>query len=83
MRIEFKKSAIKDLSKIDRATQERVINALESFSEHPQEADIKKLKGYEDIFRLRVGNYRVVMEVIWQGEVAYVIRIRHRREVYQ
>jgi mRNA interferase RelE/StbE len=45
--------------------------------------DIKKLKGYEDIFRLRVGNYRVVMEVIWQGEVAYVIRIRHRREVYQ
>ena len=40
--------------------QHRIGAALESFSEHPREADIKKLKGQEDTFRLRVGDYRVV-----------------------
>jgi mRNA interferase RelE/StbE len=83
MKVEFRKSALKVLSKLDKATQGRILTALDSFSEHPQEADVKKLKGYDDTFRLRVGNYRVVMEIVWKGDVAYVIRIKHRREVYQ
>ncbi|MEW9674000.1 type II toxin-antitoxin system RelE/ParE family toxin [Ammoniphilus sp. 3BR4] len=83
MRVEFRKSALKDLSKLDKTMQQRILNALESFAQHPIEADIKKLKGYEDVFRLRVGDYRAVMEIVWQGDVAYVIRIRHRRDVYQ
>jgi mRNA interferase RelE/StbE len=51
--------------------------------EHPENADLKKLKDFSDTWRLRVGNYRVILQVDQEEDVAYATRIKHRREAYR
>jgi mRNA interferase RelE/StbE len=43
----------------------------------------RKLAGYEDRYRLRVGDYRVIYEVIDQELVILVVGVGHRREIYR
>ncbi|HEX3047793.1 MAG TPA: type II toxin-antitoxin system RelE/ParE family toxin [Bacillota bacterium] len=45
--------------------------------------DIRKLKGEKDLWRLRVGDYRVVMEINQERLVITALHIAHRREVYR
>ena len=75
-------SARRDIKHLDKTTQRRVISALEDFSEGNQ-VDIRKMKGTDSQYRIRVGDYRIVLEVIVIDNVAYVLRVRHRREVYR
>ena len=42
---------------------------------------IEKLSGYKDLYRIRVGNYRVVF--VQKSTVRYIVLIEHRREVYK
>ncbi len=50
---------------------------------YPQAADPQKLRGSQDVWRLRVGDWRVVLRLDREQEVLYVLRIRHRREAYR
>lgn len=45
--------------------------------------DIKKLQGYQFLYRIRVGDYRIVYEPDALKQVVYVIIIAHRKEVYE
>lgn len=45
--------------------------------------DIKKLQGYQFLYRLRVGEYRIVFEPNLQKRVVYIVIIAHRKEVYE
>jgi len=59
-------SAVKELNSLDKKTGERIKSAMKELEEEPfrsrPKADIKKLKGFKDpdMFRLRVGDYRVI-----------------------
>ncbi|MEW6065589.1 MAG: type II toxin-antitoxin system RelE/ParE family toxin [Bacillota bacterium] len=83
MKLIITNQAQKDLSKLDKATQRRVQIALDRMLLSPQNADIKKLKGEVDLWRLRVGNYRVIMRIKGSEVVIYALRILHRREAYK
>jgi len=75
-------SARRDIKHLDKTTQRRVISALEDFSEG-NHVDIRKMTGTENQYRIRVGDYRIVLEVVVIDNVAYILRVRHRREVYR
>ena len=47
-----------------------------------QRVDIKKLRGSEN-YRIRVGEYRVIIEISKQAVTVYTLRVLHRREVYE
>jgi hypothetical protein len=47
------------------------------------DANVKKLAGYEDRYRLRVGDYRVLYEVMDGQLVILVVGVGHRREIYR
>jgi mRNA interferase RelE/StbE len=49
---------------------------------HP-DANVKKLAGYEDRYRLRVGDYRVIYDVTDKQLVILVVGVGHRREIYR
>lgn len=83
MRLEITEQAEKDLAGLDKKTQRRIRVALDRFLEYPQAADIKKLKGSPDMWRLRVGDWRVILRFDRKQGVLYVMRIRHRREAYR
>lgn len=63
-KITFTGKADKQLSKIDRRYIQAILDAIEALVLFPDvQLDIKKLKGYINRFRLRVGRYRVIFEV--------------------
>ena len=62
-RITYKGSVAKELRKIDRQTQKRLLAAIEGLATNPRPDGVKKLKSKYDQYRIRVGNYRVVYEI--------------------
>lgn len=81
--IQFKRSAQKDLRKLERVLISRVLSAVESLSSHPTPRNSKKLKGVENIYRIRLGKYRIVYEVDKIHNVITIYYIRHRDDVYR
>jgi len=83
MRLEITEPAEKDLSNLDKKTQKRIKTTLERLITHPQAVDLKKLRGNPERWRIRVGDWRVILQIDREKEVLYIMRIRHRREAYR
>jgi mRNA interferase RelE/StbE len=84
--LKFLGRALQDLKKIDFPHQKIIKEMLLILAENPDivKDNIKKLAGTkEDYYRLRVGNYRIIYEKRDTDLIILVIRIGHRREVYQ
>ena len=79
--IAYKKSVGKDLAGLGKAEARRILNKIEK--ELPARADsYPVLKGqFSGLRKLRVGDYRVIFAIL--GTQVQVLRIGHRREVYQ
>ncbi len=76
----FSDSALRQLEKLDYQVQERVVKALERIRIRP-EAYIQKLVG-DPGYKLRVGDYRVIMDID-QGKLqVLIIKVGHRKNVY-
>ncbi len=73
----------KQLDKIPRSDRDRIIATIRLLAETPRPIGVKKLKGYEDTCRIRVGTYRVVYEVKDQDLIILVLAAMHRKDVYQ
>jgi len=82
-KIEWKPSALRELKRLDRQVIGRIIKGVESLAENPFPPGIKKLAGSEYTYRLRIGDYRVIYEVVNNQLVIEVIRVRHRKDVYR
>ena len=80
--IEILRSAQKQLSKIERRDQSRIIEAVQKLTETPRPPGCKKLSG-RPAWRIRVGSYRVIYEVQDESLLILVIDIGHRREIYR
>jgi mRNA interferase RelE/StbE len=81
-RIEWKKSAIRELKDLPKEIVPRIINAVGELSTNPFPDGVKKLSGAEQTFRIRIGSYRVVYTVTKATTVIEVIRVGHRKNVY-
>jgi mRNA interferase RelE/StbE len=80
--LRIKASAFKELQRIAKPDRLRIIEAIEALPLNPLAG--KSLKG--DLYglrRIRVGDYRVVYEVIEQQVLILVIRLAHRKAVYR
>lgn len=79
--VELLPSAAKEFSKLERAVQVRVARRIDRLAEGPRR-DARKLRGADDVWRVRVGDYRILYRVGDDRLVVLVIRIAHRREAY-
>jgi Cytotoxic translational repressor of toxin-antitoxin stability system len=77
LRIEYKKKAIKYINSADRAAKKRLKDAIEKIPF----GDIKKLTGFENEYRLRVGDLRVLFTV--ENNIITVNEIKPRGQVYK
>jgi len=84
MRVEFLRQFQKDLSKLkNKSTVQRVIDTIEKVKEANSLADIpniKKLKGFENTYRIRVNDYRIGLFI--NDDVATFARFLHRKDIY-
>jgi mRNA interferase RelE/StbE len=81
--IEIKTSAKKELARLPRQIAEKVVERIKWLADNPRPDGCKKLRGEDSVYRIRVGDYRVVYSIVDQYLIIEVIRIRHRREVYK
>ncbi len=80
--IKIRKKAQKALSKIPPPFQANIIKSIQKLAENPFSNQTKKLTGRE-AWRIRIGNYRVIYEVIDNELVILVLNIGHRQNVYK
>jgi mRNA interferase RelE/StbE len=81
--IVFKPSVEKDLRSLPKSVIARVLRQIEVLRENPFPRQSVKLAGAEQLYRIRVGDYRVVYAVDKEDKEIMVHYIRHRREVYR
>ncbi len=84
-KIEFLEEAYKEFKKLDRPVQEIIKNKLDILAQNPEtlKNNIKQLKGkYSGLFRLRVGNYRIIYKMDNKKLLIVIVRIGHRKEIY-
>jgi mRNA interferase RelE/StbE len=82
-RIEFKRSAERDIRRIEAGFIPSILKRVEALSDAPFPRQSVKLSGTEGTYRVRVGNYRVIYAVDPETETIVVYYVRHRREAYR
>jgi mRNA interferase RelE/StbE len=81
-RIEWKRSAIKELKALPKEVVSIISQAVGELSMNPYPHGVKKLSGSEHTYRIRQGPYRVVFTVTKATSIVEVVRIGHRKDVY-
>lgn len=79
----WKRSAQKELKKIDKKEIPNIIAAAKSLVSDPFPTNSKKLLGTNQTFRLRVKNYRVIYSVFEDKLIIDLIRVGHRKDIYK
>jgi mRNA interferase RelE/StbE len=82
-RIEFRPGAVKSLKRLHPAAQTRILQAAALLQLNPIPPKAKRLIGEQDLWRIRVGEYRVIYEIQNDVLVVLVVAIGHRREIYK
>jgi mRNA interferase RelE/StbE len=82
-KIEWKRSAIKELEKLPRPVILRIVSAVDNLSSTPFPQGVRKLVGTEGTYRIRVGEYRVLYTLAEKRLTIEVIRVRHRKDAYR
>ncbi len=82
-RIAVKPSAARELDKLPGPVVARIMPRLEVLAENPRPPGCKKLKGGDKVWRIRVGDYRVVYTIDDDDLLVEITRIRHRSDIYE
>jgi mRNA interferase RelE/StbE len=81
--IEITATAEKQLRRLTRSDQERVAKAMIALADDPWPRGVRKLTGWEDVYRIRVGRFRILYSVVRKRLVILILKIGHRREAYR
>ena len=86
MKVIFDRSFEKSLDKISdrniKQNVEKVILQIEASSKIEAVSNIKKMRGYKSYYRIRVGNYRIGVELETSNSIRFII-IAHRKDIYK
>ena len=83
--VEFKEDAMKELGKFDKKVAQRILNKIKWLAENFENVSHERLKGeeWEDMFKLRVGDYRVIYSVDRDKKIITIHLVGHRSEIYK
>lgn len=81
--VTFARSARKELERLNRPLRERVFSSIERLSSNPRPTGCKKLEGADDLWRIRIGDYRVIYSVDDARRIVDVSAVRHRADAYR
>jgi len=81
MIIKITKRAKKQIEKLSQVTKLAIAKKIREMSTEQENLQIKKMQGYDDMYRIRVGQYRIVYQQV--AEEKKVLAIQHRKDVYR
>ena len=80
--VRFLKSAQKDMAALPRNVADKIAKKAATLSDDPRPPGCLKLKGFNDLWRIRVGDYRVIYSIQDQILLVHVVKVAHRRQAY-
>jgi mRNA interferase RelE/StbE len=82
-RLTFVRSARKDLEVLDRHLLDRIFPKIEQLADEPRPPGCRKIRGAKTLWRIRVGEHRVVYHVSDTDRLVDIIAVRHRKDAYR
>lgn len=81
--VRYSRAAEKQFDDLPQTVRQRIAPAIDALAEQPRPPGVVKMKGGEDRWRIRVGDYRVVYEIRDEVLLVLVVRIGRREDVYE
>ena len=81
--VEISRTAERQLRRLPRADQARVARVMLGLADNPFPRGTRKLSGYDDVFRVRAGRFRILYSVSERVLVIVVLKVGHRKDVYR
>jgi len=83
LKVELSRNAKKELLSIPKNIARRIIDELKKLQDIPIPRYAVKIRGEKDVYRIRIGDYRILYKILWGDKVIIVFRISHRRTAYR
>ncbi|WP_425393093.1 type II toxin-antitoxin system RelE family toxin [Ekhidna sp.] len=85
MKVDFRSSFLKDINRLkDRKVRRKIdqlLDQVKSCKSIEEVSNLKKLKGYQNFYRVRIGNYRI--GIVVNNDTLVFTRVLHRKEIYR
>jgi mRNA interferase RelE/StbE len=81
--VQFTSAADRALRNLDLPVQRRLVQAAERLAQHPRPPGVKRLKGGEEYWRIRVGDYRIIYQIRDRQLLVVIVGMGHRGDVYR
>ncbi len=81
--VKFTKSARKLFRKLSQELQDRIQHKIDDLAIEPRPDGVKKLQGKENSYRIRVGDYRVIYDILDDVLLVKIVNVGHRGKVYK
>ncbi len=82
--VSLRRSALKELQSLPKTAVQKVSGAIDKLAENPRPDGVKKLKGSEeDLYRIRVGDFRIVYSIEDEIKIVDIRKIGHRKDIYR
>ncbi|MFN3800622.1 type II toxin-antitoxin system RelE family toxin [Belliella pelovolcani] len=77
------KSASKELLKLPKKVNNKIINAILLLADNPRPSGAKKLPGLSENWRIRIGDYRVIYAISEEISIVDIRKVGHRKDIYE
>lgn len=81
--VTFARSARKELERLDSGLVSRIFPKIESLARQPHPKGSRKLQGEKNLWRIRIGDYRIIYTISSEKRMVDIIAIRHRSDAYR
>ncbi len=82
-RVVFARSARRELEALEASVARRIISRVEALETNPRPPGCVKLQGAADLWRIRIGDYRVIYSIDDNARLVDIRVVRHRSDVYR
>jgi len=83
LKVELSRRARKELLGLPKNIAKQIINELRKLQDTPIPKYAVKIRGEKDVYRIRIGDYRILYKILWTEKTIIVFRITHRRKAYR
>ena len=81
--IEVSATAEKQLRKLDSTALGRIVKSFKELASDPRPRGCRKLHGYEGVYRIRSGNFRIIYSIEDQKLLIIILKVGHRKTIYR
>lgn len=81
--MQYDPKALKEIARLDHSVGRRILKVVDALGAEPRPHGARPLVGYPDLWRIRIGDYRVVYAIKDTELVVLALRVAHRSSVYR